>query len=272
MKGENLDITVLVKATPVLSTALEESMCVAGISSGPNPRWIRLYPVPYRDLEDSMRFKKYEQVRLRVVRPRNDRRPESWSPVEGSLSVVGSLGTEHGWSRRKEVVSAMEGPTMCELFQENAAGSGRGIRSLGVVRPVEQPTLTIVPRAAEKIRAWDERAAAIAAQSSLFGGRSDPKPPLEAVPWVFRYQYRCDAASCRGHDQSIIDWEVVVLYRKVRHRSDWQSLMREKLVDEMWAPGRDSLLYVGNQVQHPQAFLVLGVFWPPSGAIQTRLT
>lgn len=271
MNEENLELTVLVKATPVLTSALEESMCVAGVSSDAIPRWIRLNPVPFRYLEDSARFKKYDQIRLRAIRPRRDRRPESWSPVEDSLSVLGSLDTEHGWSRRKEVVSALEIPTMCELWRENAAGSGQGIRSLGIVRPVHKPKLVIVPRKPEKLRAWKEKASAIGAQSSLFGGRSDPKTPLEAIPWVFRYQYTCADVACRGHDQSIIDWEVVALYRRVRDRPDWQSLMREKFVDEMWASNRDSVLFVGNQAQHPQSFLVLGVFWPPLGGIQPPL-
>jgi hypothetical protein len=43
--------------------------------------------------------------------------------------------------------------------------------------------------------------------------------------------------------------------------------MRAKFEDEMWFR-RDSVLFVGNQEQHPIAFLVLGVFWPPAGGVQ----
>jgi hypothetical protein len=36
---------------------------------------------------------------------------------------------------------------------------------------------------------------------------------------------------------------------------------------DLWE-GRDTVLFVGNQEQHPISFLVLGVFWPPAGATQ----
>ena len=271
MDQENLELTVLVKATPVLTSALEESMCVAGISSDPNPRWIRLNPVPFRYLENSARFAKYDRIRLRAVRSPRDRRPESWKPVEDSIKVVDSLGVAHGWSRRKEIVSALDETTMCELRREAAAGTGEGIRSLGIVRPIRAPELVITKRKPEKLREWNDKAAAIAAQSSLFGGRSDPKTPLEAIPWAFRYRYVCVDVACNSHSQSIIDWEVVALYRNVRDKPNWRELIREKLVDEMWALDRDTVLFVGNQAQHPQSFLVLGVFWPPAGGVQPRL-
>lgn len=271
MLQQDLILTVLVKATPVLTSGLEESMCVAGVTSGPEPEWIRLNPVPFRDLEDKSRFKKYEQIELRGVRPRGDRRAESWKPVEGSISVVGKLGTENAWSPRKQAVRTLGEPTMCELYRENASGPRDDVRSLGVVRPVDRPTLLITARPPDKIRKWEEKAEAIDAQASLFGSRTSPKPPLEAIPWVFKYRYTCADAGCRGHEQSIIDWEIVALYRKVRGRTNWQELMRGKFVDQMWASDRDTVLFVGNQAQHPQSFLVLGVFWPKKGGIQNQL-
>jgi len=38
--------------------------------------------------------------------------------------------------------------------------------------------------------------------------------------------------------------------------------MRAKFEGERWN-GRDTVLFVGNQEQHPASFLVLGIFWPP---------
>lgn len=46
--------------------------------------------------------------------------------------------------------------------------------------------------------------------------------------------------------------------------------MRRRFEDDLWV-GRDPVLFVGNQEQHPIAFLVLGVFWPPAGPVQTML-
>ena len=47
--------------------------------------------------------------------------------------------------------------------------------------------------------------------------------------------------------------------------------MRQKFVDELWAPDRDTVLFAGNMAQHPGSFLILGVFWPPSAALQQSL-
>ena len=79
---------ILVKAAPVLTSELQESMCVAAMRLGPQPDWIRLHPVPFRDLADDTKFRKYQEVTVQAIRPRNDRRPESWTPIEGSISAT----------------------------------------------------------------------------------------------------------------------------------------------------------------------------------------
>jgi hypothetical protein len=93
---------------------------------------------------------------------------------------------------------------------------------------------------------------------------------FDVVPWRFRYGYRCAKAGCNGHHQTIVDWEIVALWRRVRYRPNWRELMRQKFEQELW-DGRDSVLFVGNQEQGPISFLVLGVFWPPDTAYQPRL-
>lgn len=87
------------------------------------------------------------------------------------------------------------------------------------------------------------------------------------VPWRFRYHYRCAAPYCAGHEQTIVDWEVVALWRHVRHRPDWRDAMQHRFEREMWH-GTDAVLFVGNMEQRPWNFLVLGIFWPPSGDVQ----
>jgi hypothetical protein len=48
---EQMTILVTVKAYPVLSDAHGECICVAGVRVDDGPsRWVRLFPVPFRDL------------------------------------------------------------------------------------------------------------------------------------------------------------------------------------------------------------------------------
>lgn len=262
---------VLVKAAPVLTSQLNETMCVAGARTDtPDPEWVRLHPVPFRDLDDESKFVKYQVVSVSVRHPRSDRRPESWSPLHGSIVPGEVLGTENGWAQRRRIIDRLPEAAMCDLVEANRSGSGTGTPSLAVVRPVQSPRLKITERDAEQLQKWQQRAAGAAARQSLFDDPDDRKPDFEVVPWRFQYEYKCRAPACSGHTQTIVDWEALALWRRVRHRSDWQEQLRVKFEEEMWHQ-RDSVLFVGNQEQHPIAFLVLGVFWPPAGGTQSVL-
>ena len=264
----DMKVVVLVKAAPVLTSDLEETMCVAGVRvDGGAPCWIRLHPVPFRDLDDDSRFAKYQTTSVTVGRPRSDRRPESWSPVHGSILASESLGTSNGWAQRRHLVEQLGEQRMCDLIEANRSGSGPSTPSLAVVRPVEPPKLKITSRDESQLAEWRRRAAGAASRMSLFDNPNVKKPEFEVVPWRFRYEYRCSAPGCNGHSQTIVDWEVLALWRHVRHRADWRDKMRVKFEETLWH-GRDTVLFVGNQEQHPISFLVLGVFWPPAGPAQ----
>jgi hypothetical protein len=75
---------------------------------------------------------------------------------------------------------------------------------------------------------------------------------------------------CRGHNQTLIDWEAGQAARKWKRHGctdvDLSDLLHKKFFGQMCAPDRDTYFFLGNQHQHPQSFLVLGVFWPPRGS------
>lgn len=114
--SRRIEVMILVKAAPVLTEALQESMCVAAMSLTGEPQWVRLHPVPFRDLEDESKFRKYQEISVDVVRPTSDRRPESWRPVVGSITPGDVITTERAWSTRRERVARLGQPrSMCEL-------------------------------------------------------------------------------------------------------------------------------------------------------------
>ena len=268
---EELSVMILVKAAPVLTSQLQENMCVAAMRLGPSPEWIRLYPVPFRDLADDSKFQKYQEITVRAVRPKSDRRPESWTPIQGSIEMGPTIRTNLGWSTRHARVSKLAQHTMCDLIEWNRSGSSPQTPSLAVVHAAEPPDLLIDRRDQEQLDSWNKRAEAIFAQPSLFEDPDHRKPPYEVVPWRFRYSYRCLSPRCGGHKQTIIDWEAIALWRKIRYQENWKELMHDKFVKELWAADRDTVLFAGNMEQHPQSFLVLGVFWPPRTTMQQSL-
>jgi hypothetical protein len=266
--AERMKVLVLVKAAPVLTSNFDETMCVAGARiDAPEPAWVRLHPVPFRDLDDDRKFTKYQAVDVDVIRRRADRRPESWSPIHGSIVPTESMSTDHGWAQRRGIVETLGEANMCDLVEVNRSGSGPGTPSLAVVRPIAPPKLRITRRDDAQLEEWGRRAAAAESRVSLFDDPDARKPEFEVVPWRFQYEFQCSASACNGHVQTIVDWEVLALWRHVRHRPDWQEQMRVKFEETLWQ-GRDSRLFVGNQEQHPASFLVLGVFWPPAGGAQ----
>jgi hypothetical protein len=169
--------------------------------------------------------------------------------------------------QRRQFVADLGEVTMCQLVEANRSGSGPGTQSLAVVRPREAPRLRIAERDSTQLAKWRARAAGSDAKISLFDDPAVQKPSFEVVPWRFQYEFECSAPGCKGHCQTIVDWEVLALWRHVRQRSDWRELMRAKFEETLWN-GRDTVLFVGNQEEHPASFLVLGVFWPPAGPAQ----
>jgi hypothetical protein len=261
---ETIDFLPLVKAYPALSRTYGEVSCIAGVQTMlDGPHWLRLYPVPFRALDEDRRFAKYQPVRLRAQAHSGDRRPETRRPDRDSIELTGPvLPATHGWEARRAFVEPLMVNSMCDVLRTQRKDG----TSLAAFRPKEVLDLVIEQRdvnadKADAARAW-------AAQQSLLDAvgtdeRSHQLKALEQIPWTFKYRYRCNSKECNGHVQTIIDWEIVELYRNVRSQPHWQERLKAKWLDQMCGPDRDTALFVGNQHQHPTAFLVLGVWWPP---------
>ena len=257
----------LVKAYPNLSRKYGEVSCIAGLDLD-SGGWIRLYPVPFRSLEDKRQFRKYEPIRASVQRRSEDRRPESWRVDADSIERIAPvLSPDRGWEARRPVVEPAIGESMCAARHAQRKNG----TSLQMFRPREVSDLVIeeVERDPEKSR----MAEAWAAQGSLLDSAelNQQRQALEQIPFRFRYRYWCSDSGCQGHLQSIVDWEILELFRKVQNRGEWKMLIRKKWLDQMCGADRDTAFIVGNQHRYPDGFLVLGVWWPPKST-QLSLT
>jgi hypothetical protein len=252
---ESIRVVVTVKAYPSASVKYGESVCVAGIRTDTErPQWVRLYPVEYRDLSIDRRFAKYEEIALQVS-PSSDTRPESLRPDTTTIEVRRKIttGKDRKWSERRALVEPLLSESMCAVLAEEKASG----RSLGAFRPARVDDVV-----ATQEGDWTDRQVDVLNQMTLF---AQDKGALERIPWRFRYHYSC-GGSCRGHEQSIIDWEIHQAYRSWRRdygEKEAVERVRGKWLDELCGPGKDTIFFVGNQLRHREAFLVLGVFWPP---------
>ncbi|MEX1231370.1 MAG: hypothetical protein WEB58_14080 [Planctomycetaceae bacterium] len=250
---------ITVKAYPTPSAKYHETVCIAGITK--EEGWIRLYPVQFRSLPYAQQFEKYQLIHFRMKKHETDRRPESFRPDVNSIRVTGHIDTtkDEEWNRRREWISPTLNKGMCEILKEQESSK----KSLGVFRPREVTDFLIVDADAE----WPGKKQAFMNQLMLF---DPPTSKLEKIPFSFKYKYFCCDEACRGHEQSIIDWEIYELYRNVRKKTeaveDIKQKIRDKYLAKLCASDRDTMFFVGNHSRWPASFMILGVFWPKKRA------
>ena len=247
MVAERATVLLTVKASPEIGRTHGETVCVAGIRlDGDEYRWIRLFPVQWHWFWKG-EHPKYQVIELEIDKHDKDQRPESYRPRLDTTAVLDQLPAG---KRRAEVLNRLPQYTMCDLV----AAKGWTRPSLGLVVPSEITGFVREDHTGDTAHTAKMNRAA---QGSLL---AQGAPNLEFSPFTFKLAYRCHSASCRGHEQSIVDWEISEAWRNWRrsYPTDYLDRIEEKwlsLVD----PARLPALYVGNQHQAPQGFLVLGI-------------
>lgn len=246
------DILVTVRAYPNPSKRYRETSCVAGIRLR-DGAFVRLHPIPYRDLSNSQRFRKYDIIRARIKKS-SDPRAESFRvDLDSPIEIVGKIDTKNDWEKRHEILRPHIAPSVEWLRNESG-------KSLGLVRVRDFQGLVIEPQEG----GWTPQQLARLNQSSIFG----PVRQLERPPFRFRYRFRCDGPHCRGHNMTIIDWEVIESFRRWRQHygeSTWEEKFRLRYEQQL--PDRDLHLFLGNMFRHHDVWLVIGVYYPPQGSV-----
>ncbi|MFC8271880.1 hypothetical protein ACFUJR_04900 [Streptomyces sp. NPDC057271] len=198
-------IMITVKTYPELSSKYRETSCVAGIRLDQGrPQHVRLFPVPFRLLEQSAQFTKYSIIEVDVRPHHGDRRPESLRPDLETLEVIEQLPTSDGWKRRYSYVEPLVARSLCAIKRDQETNG----TSLGIFRPTEITDFRLT-----EAEPWPAGKAALADQLDLF---DQDLRRLEWVPFEFRYRFRCADDACTGHDMGLKDWEAGESYRKFR--------------------------------------------------------
>lgn len=254
-------VLITVKATPQPSEKYGDTVCVAGIwIDGDVKKWIRLYPVPFRSLSELNQFRKYELVEVPVLPNSGDFRSESYKPDNGVLRKLGRL---EKWSERHPYLTPFIGKwTMCSIgaaMRDSTQGSA-GYPSLALIKLRKLVDVEVTP-----FEGWSEKQKRSVENSyhqvDLFSLDREPVK-LEEPRFKVKFRYLCAEASCSGHKQSFLDWEVEMLSRNLLHETEEVAIrkIRSKYLDSLCPPSADPYLFVGNIKQTPRAFNVLGVY------------
>lgn len=259
MTGETKRVLITVKSYPSPSRRYGETVCVAGVDLD-SGKWVRLYPIPFRDLDENKKFKKYSIIKVQTNRPRRDKRPESYRVDVDSIEILDYLDTKKDkWARRKDIILPTVSNSMCEILQKREKRD----KSLGMFKPRNVDFLW------EKARSKNQNAReACYAQLSFFDKK---KEVIENIPFDFRYRFLCyNEPMCPGHNYSIVDWEIGQAYRDWRWKYKTRDLLLEKIkkrwLNSMCSPEHDVYFFVGNMKRFRDVFMILGVFYPPKSS------
>ncbi len=261
-------ILIAVKTYPTLSEKYDELVCTAGFRE--DGSWIRIYPVPFRKLDYSNRYQKWQWITLDVTRNTSDFRKESYRPtnIEDDIEMGDFVDTKKNWSKRKQFVLQHVYHNMNELIEE--AKNPEIGTSLAVFKPKE--VLDFVWEPCE--REWDKKKldAVIAnqAQQSLFDELTTRSifKVAKKVPYEFSYIFTSEDGKERK--LMIEDWELGMLYWNCLEKADGDEAIacqkvREKYFDEM-AKKKDFYFFLGTTKRFhnvaPNPFIIIGTFWP----------
>ena len=168
-------VLVVVKAYPSISKSYGELVCTAGIDE--KGAWVRIYPLPFRRLEDFKRVNKYSFVEMDLVRNNADIRPGTFKPPDIDnlkVEVMGHLGTNDYWRDRKKYLLKKVYTDMDSLIAE--AKDPSVLTSIAVFKPKLIKNF-YVRKAQEKVFSIQKQAAL--KQANLF---EDPKTMLKENP------------------------------------------------------------------------------------------
>jgi len=255
-------ILILAKTYPSPSAKYSETSCVAGINQ--EGRMRRLYPVPFRMLEEGEKFKKWQWIEAIVEKAKTDHRPESHKVDIGTLAIKEQIKTSRGWAERRHWMDKI--PTFNSYDALEKARENEGV-SIALLRPKQVVDLEI--KAARHQNWTDEEREKLIRdqmQDKLFTedqARQDVKL-LRKVPFDFYYNYLCDTPDGEtSYKHKIDDWEAGALYWKCckRYGNAWEQYFRAKLEDQII--NKDLMFLMGNIHRFQHQWLIISLFYPP---------
>jgi len=256
-------ILILAKTYPSPSAQYIETSCVAGINSHGEMR--RLYPVPFRMIEDSQQFSKWQWVEVRVEKANKDHRPESHRLYVDTIETGAVVDSKRSWSSRWAWLDKI--PTF-DSFRKMDESREHGSLSIALLRP--KNVRLEIKKARHQDWTPEEHAKLMQRdQGSLFDEveRKCQLRALQKIPFDFHYVY--DTVGPDGdeeHRHKIVDWEAGALFRKCQrsHGPRWEEPFRAKLAGEL--TGRDLMFLMGNQHRFQDQWLIISLVYPPKRA------
>ena len=264
-------VLVTVKTYPTLSTKHFETVCTAGFRE--DGTWIRIYPVPFRMLDET--YKKWQWIEADLEHnPAHDNRPESYhiSNID-TLRILDKFDNGHGvnWEQRRLWVE--KGKRIYTDMSELIELAKSNTLSLAVLKPSEVIDFVYEKNednTVEKRSKLEEKLRTEVAQTDIFDNKAWKKnfKLAEQIPYKFSYRFKTDDGKIRK--LMVEDWEVNMLYTNcLRKCNNIELEACTKVRDKyMSMASMDIHLIMGTTFEWhwknaPNPFVIIGVFAPP---------
>jgi len=257
-------VLITVKTYPTLSRKYGETVCTAGVHE--DGSWVRIYPVPFRRLDQVEQYRKFDWVECRLIRNQKDPRPETHHAADlKELQPAGHMDTSENWrDRRKLLLNKSKVYTQLQTLIDGAKDNKV---SLAVFKPTKITGFVWE----QEEREWD--AAKVADmrnrtnQSELFAEETwrQTFQIIPKLPYSFSYEF--EDADGKKSKLQILDWEIGALFWNCRKQCDGDE---EKALAKVKAKYLDQFLktdlhfFLGTTQQFhfvaPNPWVIIGVF------------
>jgi hypothetical protein len=245
---QTLELMVNRKTYSAVSTKYIETLCTGGLEK--DGRFIRLYPVPFRLLEDKERYERWDVIRVRVYRDTKDTRPESHHFESGTeIQVIDQIRSE---KRRWDWMSK-------GVFKSIEEMENRGLTN-GLVE-IEPEELYWEPEQKE----WSTGQLNVFDQGNLFHKQEDLKALADRVPWQFKLRFR-EKNTGREFDQKVLAWSYYQGYRRQLSATGDErkalEVIRDRVHQSILNPDRCVYVIFGTHSRFKQ-WMISGVYHLP---------
>jgi hypothetical protein len=250
---KTIDVLVNCKTYPAVSKKYLETVCTGGMSREGN--FVRLYPIPFRFLDEKEQYDRWDLIRVRVYRDTKDPRPESWHLEQGSsIDIIENVQSETArWEwMRKGVFDSSE--------QMEQKGLTNGLVEIWPAELYWEP----------ESKKWSANQMQVLTQGNLFHSEQLMQSLSERVPWQFKLRFT-EKTTGRKFDQKVLAWSYYQGFRRqLRELGDDQKALaavREKVYQSIMNPDRSVFAIFGTHSRFGH-WMISGLYHVPKAICQ----
>jgi hypothetical protein len=256
-------ILITVKTYPTLSRKYGETVCTAGVRE--EGSWVRIYPVPFRRLDETEQYRKFDWLECDLIRSKKDPRPESHHPADvKQLNPAGHMGTDDNWHERRRLLLGKA--KVYTRLQGLIDGAKANAMSLAIFKPATIREFIWE----EELREWDASKLAEmrnhANQGEMFA-EENWRQTFQVIPKLpYSFSYRFEDEAGKVSEMQVLDWEAGALYWNCLRSSNGDEAaalakVRQKYFDEFTR--KDLHFFLGTTQEFhfraPNPWVIVGV-------------